>query len=171
MKRSCAELSCSIGIHHLGKMNCHWHRSSMATYSSFGPEWQRSDQEARQQKKEMSEKSQRYYNARAHALPEIQIGTNVAVQDHRTKLWDTYGVVTEIGPQRQYHIKTQRGSVLVRNRHFIRHRIPESVPYWRYDNQWAKESKSLGEKATPQPRRSSWEKKAARRLIEDPDWN
>jgi len=47
------------------------------------------------------------------SLPEIQIGMNVAVQDHRTKLWDTYGVVTAISPLRQYHIKTLKRSVLV----------------------------------------------------------
>jgi len=43
------------------------------------------------------------------------------------------------------------GSVLFRNRHFIRCRISESVPYWRYDRQWAKKSQSVEEKATPQP--------------------
>jgi len=42
-----------------------------AHHSSFAPEWQRSGQEARQQIKDTSEKSQRYYNTRAHTLPEI----------------------------------------------------------------------------------------------------
>ena len=78
-----------------------------AHYTSFAPEWQRSIQEAELQEKATLEASRRYYNTTAHALPEIKVGTNVAVQDHRTKLWDMYGVVTAIGPQRQYHIKTQ----------------------------------------------------------------
>jgi len=136
------------GLSPAQKLYCHPIQDLIpAQCSSFAPEWQRSDQEERQQTKDMSEKSQRYYNTRAHTLPEIQIGMNVAVQDHRTKLWDTYGVVTAIGPQRQYYIKTQKGSVLVRNRHFMRRRIPESVPYWRYDSQWAKKSQSVEENA------------------------
>ena len=60
----------------------------------------RSNQEAKQQAEATLKESQRYYNIGAHALLEIQVGTNVAVQDHRTRLWDTYGVVTAIGPQR-----------------------------------------------------------------------
>lgn len=71
----------------------------------------------------------------AKALPEIQVGTNVVVQDTRSGLWDAYGVVTAISPQRQYHIKTQQGSVLVRNRHFLHRRVPESVPYLQFNNQ------------------------------------
>ena len=51
------------------------------------------------------------------------------MQDHKSKLWDTYGVVTAIGHQRQYYVKTQKGSVLVRNQRFIRRRVPESVHY------------------------------------------
>ena len=108
-----------------------------AHHNSFAPEWQRSNQEAKKQVEATLKASQRYYNTGAHALPKIQMGTNVAVQDHRTRLWDTYGVVTAIGPQWQYHIKTHRGSVLIRNRLFIRRRVPESVPYLRYDRQCA----------------------------------
>ena len=94
-----------------------------AHHSSFALEWQHSNQEAKQQAEATLKASQRYYNTGAHALLEIQVGTNVAVQDHRTILWDTYGVVTAIGPQRQYHIKAQRGSVLIRNRQFIRNTL------------------------------------------------
>ena len=45
-----------------------------------------------------------------------------------TKCWDIYGKVTYIGPYRRYHIKTSSGRVLVRNRRFLRRRVPLSVP-------------------------------------------
>ena len=66
---------------------------------------------------------------RSTSLLEILVGTNVAVQDHRTRLWDTYGIMIAIGPQCQSHIKAQKGPVLVQNRCFIRCRVPELVPY------------------------------------------
>ena len=72
--------------------------------------------------------NQQYYNRRAHPLPEIHIGTNVAIQNPLTKQWDIYGVVTHIGPYRQYHVKLINGRVLVRNRRFIRCRVP-AIPF------------------------------------------
>ena len=44
-------------------------------------------------------------------------------------------VVITIGPQRQYHVKTQKGSILVRNQRFIRCRVPESITYLQCDAQ------------------------------------
>ena len=62
------------------------------------------------------ERAEDFYNTHAHNLPEITIGSNVAIQNSNTKLWDVYGTVTYIGPHRRYYIKTQSGRVLVRNR-------------------------------------------------------
>ena len=45
-----------------------------------------------------------YYNAHAHPLTEIEIGSNVAIQHPRTKLWDIYGIVTVISPNRRYYV-------------------------------------------------------------------
>jgi len=98
---------------------------------SFAPEWQRSTTDAMDQANSTLETAKQYYNSASHPLPEIRVGINVAVQDPHTKLWDTYGIVTALGPHRQYHIKTQRGSALVRNRRFICCRVPDSVPYLR----------------------------------------
>ena len=39
-----------------------------------------------------------------------------------------HGTVTEISPQRRYYIKTKGGRVLVRNRRFLRRRVPTSIP-------------------------------------------
>ena len=135
MKKKCARPSCSTGTQKDSlsvalKLYGHPVQDTLlAHHSSFAPEWQRSEQEAQQQATAIQEVSQKFYNTRAHPLPEIQAGTNVTVQDHRSKLWDTYGVVTAIGSQHQYYVKTQKGSVLVRNQRFIRRRVPESVPY------------------------------------------
>ena len=46
----------------------------------------------------------------------------------QTKIWDIYGTVTEISPQRRYYIKTKGGRVLVCNRRFLRRHIPTSIP-------------------------------------------
>ena len=64
----------------------------------------------------------------AHSLLDLIVESNVAIQHPRTKLWDTYRVVEHIGPHRHYHVRTKRGRVLIRNRHFIRRRIPASIP-------------------------------------------
>ena len=73
------------------------------------------------------------------------MGTNVAVQDHRTILWDTYGVVIAIGPRLQYHIETQKGLVLVPNQCFIRRRVPESFPYLQCDAQCTKDPEATNQ--------------------------
>jgi len=52
----------------------------------------------------------------------------VAIHNPRTKLWDIYGVITAISPNRKYYIKTSSGRVLVRNRRFLRKRVPLSIP-------------------------------------------
>ena len=36
---------------------------------------------------------------------------------------DIYGIVSKIGPFRQYHIQLSNGRVLLRNRRFIHHRV------------------------------------------------
>ena len=62
-----------------------------AHHSSLAAKWQHSVQEAKQQTEATREASKRYYDTGAHPLPEIRVDTIVAVQDHRTRLWDTYG--------------------------------------------------------------------------------
>ena len=99
------------------------------------------------------------------------MGTNVAVQDHRSKLWDTYGVVTAIGSQRQYYVKSRKGSVLVRNRRFIRCRVPESVPYLPDNMVKQNRGPEAMNQHTAKTRRSSRQKKPTQSLIEDPNWN
>jgi len=135
---------------------------------SFAPEWQRSTAEAEEHANTTLDNSRQYYNSSAHPLPEIKVGTNVAVQDHRTKLWDTYGIVTAIGPQRKYHVKIQMGNTLVRNKRFVCRRVADSVPYFRI--QEPLKTAESGPENIPQPRQSMRAKKSTQRLIEDPAW-
>ena len=44
------------------------------------------------------------------------------------KLWDRYGIVVDIGKHRRFYVKTNSGRALVRNRRFLRRRVPTSVP-------------------------------------------
>ena len=86
---------------------------------SFASEWQHITKEAEHKRTTTLEKAKSYYNQTAHNLPDIHKGSYVVVQNPRTKLWDTYGVVIDIRPHRQYHVKTQTGKVWKRNRRFL----------------------------------------------------
>ena len=90
---------------------------------SFALEWQKGTQEAEQQVTETLEQSKTFYNIHAHSLPDICIGSPVALQGQQTKLWDVYGTVVAIGPYLWYYVKTHSGHVLVCNRRFLQHRI------------------------------------------------
>ena len=70
---------------------------------SFVPQWQRTTEEAEQQATNTRDAVQRQYNSSAWSLPETQVGSksNVAVQNPRTKLWDTYGIVTVLYKDKQ----------------------------------------------------------------------
>jgi hypothetical protein len=100
------------------------HPSLPAHRTPFLPEWQRATAEVEQQATNTQEIVEVTYNQHARPLPMITVGSNMAVQNHNTKQWDIYGIVTEIGPHRRYLVKTQIGRVLARNRRFIRRRVP-----------------------------------------------
>ena len=95
---------------------------------AFSPEWQRSTSMAEEQAQSTVDNVVKSYNSKARPLPEITIGSRVALQNHETKRWDIYRTVTDITPHRRYFIRTQSGRVLVRNRRFLRCRIPPSIP-------------------------------------------
>lgn len=95
---------------------------------AFAAQWQKTANEAEKQALTNTEQVESYYNQHTRELPEIRVGSKVAVQDTATRQWETYGVVTAIGPHRRYFIKTMSGRVLVRNRRFLRRRVPLPVP-------------------------------------------
>ena len=57
-----------------------------AHHGAFAPEWQHSVEEADKKALLYREQVEQYYNQHARALPEIQVGTNVALQNPTTKL-------------------------------------------------------------------------------------
>lgn len=88
----------------------------LAHYKSFNPAWQH---KAVEKVEHTQQEAANYYNRMSHPLPEIQEGSQIALQDPRTKLWDVYGVVIRVGQHRQYVIKTESGQVLTRNCKFL----------------------------------------------------
>ena len=132
------------------------------------------------------EKQADYYNVHAKELHPLRIGKPVAVYNPATQLWNTYGNVVERTGDRRYRIKTLAGTILCRNRRFLRERHPYSV-YGRQGpaappvadqgaaNQPAAAAPPApvqqpeGAAAAPPqtPRRSARPKKKPRRLIEE----
>ena len=99
-----------------------------AHHRAFAQEWQKSAEDADRQATLHREQVEHYYNQHARALPEINVGSHVAIQNDTTKRWDIYGIVTDIDPYRRYFVKTASGRVLTRNRRFLRRRTPISPP-------------------------------------------
>jgi len=152
---------------------------------SFAPEWQQKFQEADMLRQHNLQKAENYYNSHAHELPDIHVGSSVAIQHTQTKLWETYGTVIAVSPRRKYYVKTQSGRVFVRNRHFLKKHTPLSIPVNLNQPPSPAESPSTEEhsnqsseapvespKLLPEvPRHSTHIKHLTKRLIEDPTWN
>ena len=86
----------------------------------------------------------------------------VAIQNPTSAMWDIYGIITSIGSHRRYFIKTQSGRILVRNRRFIRKRLPLSIA--------GHGPPPAQPPVLPSPRRSSRTSQPPLRLSEDPTW-
>ena len=140
---------------------------------SFAIEWQIQSEEAEQKLADTTTAMKQSYNQHARLLPDITIGTKVALQDQRTKRWDIYGTFTDIGPNRRYFIKTLSGRVLVRNRRFLRKRVPLSfTPIQPQANrptpsELAHQASPSSLTPTTTPRRSSRTRVPTKRLIEE----
>ena len=149
---------------------------------SFAPEWQKTAAEGDARYAETLERAETAYNQHVRPLREIKKGTNVAVQIPVTKMFDIYGIVTDLAPHRRYFIRTQSGRILVRNRRYLRRRTPVSVhgytPGELHVHQ--EDDQPLGrvqehldptpgvqEHSDPPPRRSNRLQHRRRRLIEE----
>ena len=95
-----------------------------AHHRAFSHEWQKRMLDAEKSTLENKERAVEYYNQHAHTLPDIRVGSNVAVHNSETKQWDIYGVVVDVGPYRRYSVKLNSGR---RNRRFLHRRIPASI--------------------------------------------
>ena len=83
------------------------------------------------------------YNTTAHEFQSLPLGTPVLIQNtsnhlQRSKKWDKTGVITEVLPAQQYHIRLDgSGSITLRNRRFLHpyHKIIDTtiIPSATYD--------------------------------------
>ena len=133
---------------------------------SFSKEWQQKFQEAEEQSRQALQASENFYNLHAHPLPDIRIGSHVAIQNTQSKLWDIYGIVTDITPHRRYFIKTSSGRVLVRNRRFLRRRVPLSIP-----TAYQQVHPTMPTEDHLPLTRPARTRRPTNRLIEDPYWH
>jgi len=98
-----------------------------AHWRAFKPEWHKPITDTENAASSTQRNMILVYNQHARDLHELQIGNHVALHNPISRLWDIYRVVTAVGPRRRYFVKTKNGSVLVRNRRFLRKGIPVSV--------------------------------------------
>ena len=91
---------------------------------SFSPEWQQSADVLEKRARRSKDLQIEHYNKKTRPLEPLTIGQHVAIQHPDTKLWATPGVIVEVGPNRDYLVKTPSGRVFRRNRRFLRRRIP-----------------------------------------------
>ena len=91
---------------------------------AFAPEWQSKMREM-DFKDKYREQTATYYNRGAAPLSDIQIGNHVAIQNRETGNFGIYGIVVNIDAKfRRYIIKNQSSRMFIRNRRFIRNRVP-----------------------------------------------
>ena len=134
---------------------------------SFAQEWQKSSEEADRKAKATCENVEQIYNQHTRELPNLKVGNHVAIQNPKSKMWDIYGMVTATASHRRYLVKTQSGRVLVRNRRFIRKRVPVSIGAPAKDSGMQVSPPTV---STTEPRRSTRVKQTPQRLSQDPVW-
>ena len=157
---------CSTVILRQGKMGCHQPRSCMATHyrtpsQSTGVHLHQSGSTRSRKQSNLPRLHKKLLSSTITRQPTTCQISHVAVQHPKTKLWDTYGVVTHIGPSRQYHVQTGRNKILIQNQRFLCRRVPASIPT----------HTSMQEHQLMPPRRSLCARKSVNRLIEDPAWS
>lgn len=92
--------------------------------SSFAPEWQKAADIQEKRARRSKDLQIAHYNKKAHPFAPFVVGNHVLIQHPISKLWDTPGVIVEVGQHRDYLIKTSAGRIFRRNRRFLRLRVP-----------------------------------------------
>lgn len=87
--------------------------------SSYAQHW-KAAAAARERQAEAQAASKLRYDSRTRPLSPLPIGQTVRIQDPKSKLWSHVGVIVAVGRYRLYRIKFASGSVLWRNRRFLR---------------------------------------------------
>ncbi|KAI9550253.1 hypothetical protein GHT06_000602 [Daphnia sinensis] len=111
---------------------------------SFAPEWQQKAYILKKRARRAKDIQIEHYNRTAHALQPFSIGDHVIVQHPISKCWATQKSAqiviissrncstpnlqmlgnSEIGPNRDYIVKTPAGRLFRRNRRMLRKRVP-----------------------------------------------
>jgi len=92
-------------------------------HRAFAAEWQAAADVLEERAKRSKDLHVEHYNRKAHDLAELEVGNHVLIQHPLTKQWSTTGIIVELGPNRDYLIKTEAGRIYRRNRRFLRRRI------------------------------------------------
>jgi hypothetical protein len=87
--------------------------------SSYAQHW-KAAAAARERQAEAQAASKLRYDSHTRPLSPLSIGQMVRIQDPSSKLWSHVGVIVAVGCYRSYRIKFASGSVLWRNRRFLR---------------------------------------------------
>ena len=69
---------------------------------------------------ECQNKQKFYYDRCAKDLPDLYVGQNVGIQDPKTHKWSTGRVTEKRSEPRSYNVQTSKGSILRRNRKFLK---------------------------------------------------
>ena len=91
-----------------------------ASHKHYKRDWKEIAESLNEGKGKEMEDTNTRYNQNAKDLPELDIGTEVRVQNHATKRWDKVGVIIEKAPNRKYTLKMPSGRSTVRNRRQLR---------------------------------------------------
>ena len=95
-------------------------RSMVPTLKAhFDPKWNQMEDIINRRHTEPTP-AEKNYDKKAKPLSPLKLGTNVRIQSHESKAWDKVGVIVGVGQRRDYLIKLPSGSVLWRNRRFLR---------------------------------------------------
>lgn len=87
--------------------------------SSYASQW-KEVMAARERQAELNAATKFRFDSRTRPLSPLPVGAPVRVQDAKTKLWNHVGVIVAVGRYRSYRVKFASGSVLWRNRRFLR---------------------------------------------------
>ena len=117
-------------------------------HSTFAAEWQKHAEDCDSKTAATFSRAEQHYNASAHPLAPLKIGTHVRLQDPVSKRWDKLGTIVGVGYHRDYLIKTPSGRVFWRNRRFLRSSLQAPV-----ESSHKLTPTSSAEEQVPAPRR------------------
>ena len=91
---------------------------------AFTNQWQREPEELERRVIASREKSRKFHDATAHTLAVLKVDDHVLIQDPDTSRWCIPGKVIEVGPNRDYLVRTETGKEFRRNRRHLLRRVP-----------------------------------------------